>query len=79
MVMIEGPAQDDQFVLEARMATQAPEIDGVVYLDQDVGEPGDFIEVGITEALGYDLVARPIAPPARLPVFGACGAAGPSR
>jgi ribosomal protein S12 methylthiotransferase len=70
-VMIEGPAQDDQFVLEARMATQAPEIDGVVYLDEDIGEPGDFVEVEICEALGYDLVARPVAPSARLPVIAA--------
>jgi ribosomal protein S12 methylthiotransferase len=60
-VMIEGPAQDEQFVLEARMATQAPEIDGVVYLDEDLGEPGELVEVEITEALGYDLLARSTA------------------
>jgi ribosomal protein S12 methylthiotransferase len=76
MVMIEGPAQDDQFVLESRLATQAPEIDGVVYLDQDIGEPGDVLDVEITEALGYDLVARPISPSGRLPVIGARGFAG---
>lgn len=68
-VMIEGPAQDDQFVMESRMATQAPEIDGVVYLSDDVGEPGDFVEVEIAEALGYDLAARSIASPTRLPVI----------
>jgi ribosomal protein S12 methylthiotransferase len=69
-VMIEGPAQDDQFALEARMATQAPEIDGVVYLDETVGEPGDFVDVEITEALGYDLAARPVTPSVlRLPVL----------
>jgi ribosomal protein S12 methylthiotransferase len=69
IVMIEGSAQDDQFVLESRMATQAPEIDGVVYLDEDVGDPGDFVEVEITDALGYDLVATTIVPSARLPVI----------
>jgi ribosomal protein S12 methylthiotransferase len=69
-VMIEGPAQDDQFVLEARMATQAPEIDGVVYLSEDVGEPGDFVEVAIDEAMGFDLVARPVTLTARLPMIG---------
>ncbi len=78
-VMIEGPAQDDQFVLEARMATQAPEIDGVVYVDEELGEPGDLVEVEITEALGYDLVARAIAPSGRLPVIGARGSAGGPR
>jgi ribosomal protein S12 methylthiotransferase len=68
-VMIEGPAQDDQFVLEARMATQAPEIDGVVYLTEDVGEPGDFVEVEIEEAMGFDLVGLPAKRSARLPVL----------
>ncbi len=77
-VMIEGLAQDDQFALEARMATQAPEIDGVVYLDEDIGEPGDFVEVEITEALGHDLVARPIAPSGRLPVLGTVRSVGRS-
>ena len=56
-VMIEGPAQDDQFALEARLATQAPEIDGVVYLAEGGAEPGEFMEAEITEAMGYDLVA----------------------
>jgi ribosomal protein S12 methylthiotransferase len=78
MVMIEGPAQDEQFVLEARTATQAPEIDGVVYLDEDLGEPGDLVEVEITEALGYDFTARPVGFSARLPVIGARRLAGPS-
>ena len=57
MAMIEGPAQDDQFVLEARLSTQAPEIDGVVYLTEEGVSPGDVVEVEITEAMGYDLVA----------------------
>lgn len=70
-VMIEGQAQDEQFVLEARMATQAPEIDGVVYLTEDVGEPGDFIQVEIEEAMGFDLVASPLERSAKLPVLGA--------
>src|SRR3989344_2589816 len=56
-VMIEGPAQDDQFALEARLATQAPEIDGVVYLTEGGAEPGEFVETEITEAMGYDPVA----------------------
>ncbi len=68
-VMIEGPAQDEQFSLEGRMATQAPEIDGVVYLNEDAGEPGDFVDVEITEALGYDLIARSLIPSATLPVI----------
>jgi ribosomal protein S12 methylthiotransferase len=77
-VMIEGSAQDEQFSLEARMATQAPEIDGVVYLNDDAGEPGDFVEVELTEALGYDLTALPVVPAVRLPVIRAGRSAGRS-
>jgi len=68
-VMIEGRAQEDEFTLEGRMATQAPEIDGVVYLSEEGIGPGDFVEVEITEALGYDLVASLVSPRRALPVL----------
>ena len=68
-VMIEGPAQDDQFALEARLATQAPEIDGVVYLAEGGAEPGAFVEAEITEAMGYDLVATLVPSRRALPVL----------
>jgi len=68
-VMIEGPAQDDQFALEARLATQAPEIDGVVYLTEGGAEPGEFVEAEITEAMGYDLVATLVPSRRELPVL----------
>ena len=68
-VMIEGPAQDDQFALEARLATQAPEIDGVVYLTEGGAEPGEFVETEITEAMGYDLVATLVPSRRALPVL----------
>ncbi|MEO6666133.1 MAG: radical SAM protein, partial [Nitrospiria bacterium] len=75
-VLIDGPSQDDQFVLEGRMATQAPEIDGVVYLSEDAAEPGEFVEVEVTEALGYDLVGQVVAAPPtrRLPMLRRAGA-----
>ena len=68
-VMIEGPAQDDQFVLEARLSTQAPEIDGVVYLTEEGVAPGDVVDVEITEAMGYDLVATLVPSRRALPVL----------
>jgi ribosomal protein S12 methylthiotransferase len=70
-IMIDGPSQDDQFALEGRMATQAPEIDGAVYLTEKGIEPGEFVEMEITEALGYDLVATPVSPRLTLPVLDA--------
>jgi len=46
--------EDD--VLFGRMQSQAPEIDGVVYLSETEALPGDFVEVTITDATEYDLV-----------------------
>ncbi len=43
--------------LRGRLQTQAPEIDGSVYLKGDA-EPGDFVVARITQALPYDLIGR---------------------
>jgi ribosomal protein S12 methylthiotransferase len=58
-VLIEGPSQESDLVWAGRLSTQAPEIDGVVYLNDGIDEsvrPGDIREVFITEAFDYDLV-----------------------
>ncbi len=44
---------------EGRLSSQAPDIDGVVYLNDGITEkvsPGDIVPVQITEAHEYDLV-----------------------
>ena len=45
-------------VLFGRLSTQAPEIDGVVYLSETEAEPGEFVNVTITDAMEYDLVGQ---------------------
>ncbi|HEY7913679.1 MAG TPA: 30S ribosomal protein S12 methylthiotransferase RimO, partial [Blastocatellia bacterium] len=57
-------AKESDLLLEGRMETQAPEIDGSILIN-DVPEgrqvrPGDFVTVEITEAHEYDLVGRVI-------------------
>ncbi len=47
---------DDEGRLYGRLPTQAPEIDGVVYLEGDA-EPGTIVEAKVTEADAYDLHA----------------------
>jgi tRNA A37 methylthiotransferase MiaB len=42
--------------LIGRLATQAPEIDGVVYLSETESVPGEFVEVTISDATEYDLM-----------------------
>jgi ribosomal protein S12 methylthiotransferase len=64
--MLEGISQETDLLLQARLESQAPEVDGHVLIN-DVPEgfsaqPGDFIEIEITEAHEYDLVARAVGP-----------------
>jgi ribosomal protein S12 methylthiotransferase len=63
-VLVDGPSADHDLVLRARLATQAPDIDASVYLtdcDPSAYRGGDFVEVEIVGARGYDLLARPLA------------------
>jgi ribosomal protein S12 methylthiotransferase len=52
-VLIDGM---EDMALIGRLETQAPEIDGVVYLTETEAEPGTFIEATITDATEYDLM-----------------------
>jgi len=68
-VLLEGTSKESDLLLEGRMESQAPEIDGSVLINDvpagiDV-RPGDFVTVEITEAHEYDLVGRVIDSPAR--------------
>ena len=68
-MLLEGNSKESDLLLEGRMESQAPEIDGSVLIN-DVPEgidvrPGDFVTVEITEAHEYDLVGRVIDSPAR--------------
>lgn len=60
--LLEGVSQETELLLQARLESQAPEVDGHVLIndvpDGFAGKAGDFIEIEITEAHEYDLVAR---------------------
>jgi len=57
-VLVEGAHADSDLLLRGRLATQAPEIDGQVILNDGTAEPGAFVTCEVTEAHPYDLVAR---------------------
>ena len=66
-VLVEGPSRETDLLWEARLETQAPEIDGVCYIN-DFGplppRTGEFRRMRVTEAHDYDLVGELIdAPP----------------
>ncbi len=63
--LVEGPSEETELLVAARMTTQAQEIDGNVLINDtsDIGEgvqlrPGDLVEVEITEAMPQDLIGR---------------------
>lgn len=61
-LLLEGPSEESDLLLEGRTPMHAPEIDGKVFVS-DVPEgvtpqSGEFYRVQITEAHDYDLVAK---------------------
>ena len=60
-VLLEGRSEESDLLLQGRMETQAPDIDGHVLIN-DVGDkevsPGEFYRAEITESLEYDLIGR---------------------
>jgi ribosomal protein S12 methylthiotransferase len=60
-VLVEGTHPDTDLLLRGRLATQAPEIDGSVIVNDGRAAPGSFVTCEITEAHPYDLVARVVA------------------
>ncbi|HKP84954.1 MAG TPA: 30S ribosomal protein S12 methylthiotransferase RimO [Blastocatellia bacterium] len=61
-VLLEGRSKETDLLLEGRMETQAPEIDGSVLINDapEGGDfrPGQFVTVEITEAHEHDLIGQ---------------------
>jgi ribosomal protein S12 methylthiotransferase len=60
-VLVEGASEETEHLLAGRHAQQAPEIDGVTYLNDGVAYPGELVTVEVTDASEYDLVGRVVA------------------
>jgi len=63
-LLVDGPDDEHELVLRARLESQAPEIDPVVYLTDcnpaDI-PTGTFIDAEIVGSHSYDLIARPLS------------------
>ena len=57
-VLIEGLSGESDLLLEGRTRFQAPDVDGCVYIVDGEANPGDIVQVHITEAHVYDLVGE---------------------
>jgi ribosomal protein S12 methylthiotransferase len=63
-LLVDGPSDEHELVLRARLESQAPDIDSLVYLtdcDPAAIAAGTFIDAEIVDRDGYDLLARPLA------------------
>jgi ribosomal protein S12 methylthiotransferase len=61
-VLFEGESKESELLWQGRLETQAPEIDGCVLINDApqgfIPEPGDLVEVMVTESHEYDLVGH---------------------
>jgi len=58
-VLVEGPSDETDLLWQARMSTQAPEIDGVALINDVEGagpRPGEIRQFHVTESHDYDVV-----------------------
>ncbi len=55
-VVVEGYSEETELLLQGRFWGQAPDIDGVVLINEGEAQIGDFVKVKITETMEYDLL-----------------------
>jgi ribosomal protein S12 methylthiotransferase len=56
-VLVDGPSEDSDLLLEGRHEGQAPEIDGKVILTDGTAARGDLVQAIVTQTSAHDLVA----------------------
>jgi ribosomal protein S12 methylthiotransferase len=57
-VVVEGLSDETDLLLQGRMSQQAPEIDGVVLINDGQANVGEFVKVKITDSMEYDLIGE---------------------
>jgi ribosomal protein S12 methylthiotransferase len=57
-VLVEGFSEETDLLLQGRTSQQAPEIDGVVLINDGQAKVGDMVQVLITDSMEYDLIGE---------------------
>jgi ribosomal protein S12 methylthiotransferase len=57
-VVVEGVSEESELLLKGRTSQQAPDIDGIVYINEGSAKVGDIVKVEITDSMEYDLIGR---------------------
>lgn len=55
-VLVEGYSEETELLLMGRHPQQAPDIDGVTYINEGQANVGDLVRVKITDSMDYDLL-----------------------
>jgi ribosomal protein S12 methylthiotransferase len=57
-VIVDGPSEESELVVEARSFAEAPDVDGKIYIGDATLQPGQFADVRIEDASDYDFAAN---------------------
>ncbi|MFT7578819.1 MAG: ribosomal protein S12 methylthiotransferase [Myxococcota bacterium] len=57
-VLVEGVSEETELLLKGRTYGQAPEIDGVTYINEGYATPGSIVRAEVVDSGDYDIVVR---------------------
>jgi ribosomal protein S12 methylthiotransferase len=57
-VLVEGASEETDLLLQGRYTGQAPEVDGVTYINEGFAPVGSIVRAEVVQSGDYDLVAR---------------------
>lgn len=60
-VLVEGLSDETDLLLQGRTSQQAPDIDGVVLINDGEAKIGDIVKVKITDSMEYDLIGEVVS------------------
>ena len=55
-VLVEGVSEETELLLQGRYTGQAPDVDGVTYINDGNPKVGDIVQCRVVQAGDYDLV-----------------------
>jgi len=61
-VLVEGYSEETELLLQGRTMQQAPDIDGIVLINDGQANVGDIVKVKITDSMEYDLIGEIVSP-----------------
>lgn len=61
-VIVEGYSEETELLLQGRSSQQAPDIDGIVLINDGQANIGDIVKVRITDSMEYDLIGEIVMP-----------------